>query len=74
MQTILATIQDAQVSKGYFISFFDDFAGEVRGLAPVSFYLSEERGLEDLRFNGELLNKLDWLKGAIEFIQMLQKH
>lgn len=76
MQAILATIQESQCSKGYYISLFDDFVGEVRGrgLGVVTFYLTEERELQDLRINGELLNKLEWLKGAIEIVQMLQKH
>lgn len=74
MQAIFATIQEAQVSKGYFISLYDDFVEQGRGLPPVSLYLTEEHGLQDLRVNGELLNKLEWLKGVIEFVQMLQKH
>lgn len=76
MSAILATIQESQTPKGYFISFHDDFIGAqgLRGIAPATFYLTEEHRLQDLRMNGELLNKLEWLKGAIEFVQMLQKH
>lgn len=74
MQAILATIQEAQTSKGCFISLYDDLMGPTRGLGLATFYLTEERGIQDLRINEDILNKLEWLKGVIEFIQMLQKH
>lgn len=73
MQSIFCTVQDAQTEKGYFISLYDDFVGQPKGLAPVSFYLTE-KGLRDMRVTGEILSKLEWLKGVIEFVQMLQKH
>lgn len=70
MQAILCTIQESQVSKGYFISLYDDFGGQSKGLAPVSFYLVEQ-GLQDLRIKGDF-SMLEWLKDALEFISALQ--
>ena len=74
MKTIIATIEEAQnTAPGTLSVSMYPTAESMSRSSLVYFYLSEKRGVQDLRFVGDLLSELEWLKGVIGFVQTIHK-